>query len=308
MGFTMKIMSFYHENHGFGWTSSSRGVNFQAQGPGSRIALVGHSMGGRIAMQSGPWCLTHFQVKTCYMGCDQKSHIDHIGNLDKHHCQTFDAQYLNISSGIFEMVWCFFFFVQIQRIRGYILWPSFRAGFGAQVRSRLSGRSELAGDRGYGDPSKWRKSCPWPNSKMSLTIRIWWQRKLSLHQWEDGLTDSTFDGRKKSAIHWLGNRPRTAFRGAIQCWRERSWRTASTFPGSFNPRTFGCEIFWNQKLTSGLLMVGFEQQEMAVESATLRTPQKIMTTKWSLTVLLDGNTCGFHLWAWGISYNMAKTW
>ena len=108
MGFTMKIMSFYHENHGFGWTSSSRGVNFQAQGPGSRIALVGHSMGGRIAMQSGPGCLTHFQVKTCYMGCDQKSHIDHIGNLDKHHCQTFDAQYLNISSGIFEMVWWFF--------------------------------------------------------------------------------------------------------------------------------------------------------------------------------------------------------
>jgi hypothetical protein len=44
-------------------------------------------------------------------------------------------------------------------------------------------------------------------------------------------------------------------------------------------------------------MVGFEQQEMAVESATLRTPKKITTAKWSLTVLLDGNTCGFHLWA-----------
>ena len=100
MGFTMKTMSFYHENHGFGWTSSSRGVVFvQAQGPGSRIALVGHSMGGRIAMQSGPWCLTHFQVKTCYMGCDQKSHI---GNLDKHHLSNF---WCSVSEYFFGYFW-----------------------------------------------------------------------------------------------------------------------------------------------------------------------------------------------------------
>ena len=121
---------------------------FQAQGPGSRIALVGHSMGGRIAMQSGPWCLTHLSgVKTCYMGCDQKSHIDHIGNLDKHHVSNF---WCSVS----EYFWYFWngsstdpWVHPLLHLSGDLV-PS-----GAQVRGGLSGRSELAGDRGYGDPS-----------------------------------------------------------------------------------------------------------------------------------------------------------